>query len=672
MRKIIAGVFFVGVSVLSRSAGAEPPTDEKFSILILGQPAGFEQVNRAADGALHSHYEYNDRGRGPKLDSVYRLAADCVPQQLDTKGINYLKANVDEHFAVDGGTGRWHSTSEDASAERANGRFYLSVDGPGIESALLVQALLRAPQHHLSLLPAGEAALAKITSATVAGKAGNVAISLYAVTGIDVVPDYLWLDADGRYFASYSSWTSEIRAGWEDVLPAVGKLQDEADRKLAASRAAALAQPVSQALAIEHVRVFDPDTLAARSAQTVLVEGGRIAAVGTDDSVTIPAGARRMDGANRFLMPGLWDMHVHMGAGDGPLDIAAGITTVRDLGNDADYLAALSSGIEANADIGPRIIKAGLIDGRGPYQGPSKVFADNAEEAVKAVDFYAARGYVQIKIYSSMKPELVPVIVREARAKGLRISGHVPAFMNAEQFVADGVDEIQHINFLFLNFFFDRVQDTRTPARFTTIAEHGAELDLGSPRVAGFINLLKQHHIVSDPTLVAFEDMFLERPGQMGPSFFNIVGRLPLTWQRQLRAGTQGLPVPAGEDPLYRESFARMVEMVGAMYRSGVTIVAGTDGFDALSLAREFELYVKAGIPPAEVLRLDTLGAATVMNRSRDYGRVAPGYVADLILVDGDPLINIADIRRVRTVLQGDRIYDSGAVFQAMGVLPQP
>ena len=122
--------------------------------------------------------------------------------------------------------------------------------------------------------------------------------------------------------------------------------------------------------------------------------------------------------------------------------------------------------IEEGREIGPRIIMRGFMDGRGPYAGPTKVFVDTEQEAQTAIDNYAKLGYEGIKIYSSIKPELVPTIIRLAHDKGMRISGHVPAHMTAQQFVELGADELQHINFVFLNFF-PEVKDTRTPARFT-------------------------------------------------------------------------------------------------------------------------------------------------------------------------------------------------------------
>jgi hypothetical protein len=660
----IAFTWVAGIAAPARAAA----DIERSVHLRYGQPNGYQEVRHNADGSISVHFEYNDRGRGPKFDAQYRLAADGTLLQVDSEGVDYLDAPLSDHFSLVGGQAHWHNTAENEQRAVSTPVFYKSFYGPPEELHLLVQALRKAPGQKLNLLPGGEVSLRKIDEETVQGKAGTRKLSLYAMSGLsDGTPDYYWQDAGGHFFVG-----SVVPEGWEDILPQLHQFENAQDQKLRRDRAAALTQHLDRALAIEHVRVFDPDRLTAKAGQTVLVSAGHIAAIGDDGSVNIPKQARRLDGHNRFLMAGLWDMHQHLHNNDGLFDLAAGITTVRDMGNPPDNLAALINGYESGADIGPRVIKAGLMDGRGPLQSRAGIYADTSEEAVKDVDFYADHGYVQAKIYSSIKPELVPVIVKEAHARGMRVSGHVPAFMTAEQFVNDGVDEIQHINFLFLNFFFDQVQDTRTPARFTTVAQHGAELDLSSPRVRGFIELLRQHHIVCDPTVADFEAKFLSRPGVMAPTYAPMVDRLPLPDQRATKGGAEGLPVPPGMDARYRESFERMVQMIGVLYRSGVTIVAGTDGLAYIWLPREFELYVNAGIPPAEVLRLATLGAASVMKRDNEYGRIAPGYISDLILVDGDPTIDISDIRKVRTVLRGDRLYDTAALFQSLGVAPAP
>ena len=159
-----------------------------------------------------------------------------------------------------------------------------------------------------------------------------------------------------------------------------------------------------------------------------------------------------VDGTGKTIVPGLFDMHAHAQAGDGILNIASGVTTVRDMGNDIDELRHLQDQWDTGSAIGPRVWKSGFIDGHGPYQAPTGLYADTAEEAQAAVNRYADLGYVQIKVYSSLNPEFVPGIVKTAHARGLRVSGHIPNGMIASQFVEAGADEIQHINFIFLNF----------------------------------------------------------------------------------------------------------------------------------------------------------------------------------------------------------------------------
>jgi imidazolonepropionase-like amidohydrolase len=318
--------------------------------------------------------------------------------------------------------------------------------------------------------------------------------------------------------------------------------------------------------------------------------------------------------------------------------------------------------------IGPRVLMAALIDGRGPFTGPTKNLVDTEEEARAVVEQAAKLGYAQIKIYSSIKPELVPKIVELAHSRGLRVSGHVPAFMNAEQFVRAGVDEIQHTNFLFLNFLFDTVKDTRTPVRFTAVAEHAAELDLQSPPVKSFVQLLQARKIVVDPTVSIFEGMFTGRPGTVSPDFAVIADRLPPQVRRGLLSG--GLPVPEGKDQRFRDSFQALLRMVKTLYDAGVPIVAGTDSFAGFALHRELELYVAAGIPAPQVLQIATLGAARVMKRDAELGSIAPGKLADLVLIDGDPTTRISDIRRVTTVVKDGTVYQAAALYQAIGVRP--
>jgi Amidohydrolase family len=390
--------------------------------------------------------------------------------------------------------------------------------------------------------------------------------------------------------------------------------------------------------------------------------------VGPSAVIRAPKDSQHVDGVGNTLLPGLFDMHVHLQAVDGLLDIASGVTSVRDMGNDIDLLSHLQSQWDSGAAIGPRVWKAGLIDGRGPFQAPTGLYADTAEEARAAVNRYADLGYIQAKIYSSLKPELVPEIAKTAHARGLRVSGHVPNGMIASQFVQAGADEIQHINFIILNFLGPQVKDTRGPERFTAVGANAAKLDLQSKEVQDFLDFLLEHHTTVDVTLVAFEGMFTGRPGKASPDFAPVLNRLPAQVQRS--AYTGGLPVTEQNDQLYKDSYEAMLRMTKRMYDAGIPILAGTDSTAGVMLHRELELEVRAGIPPAKALQIATFNAARLLKWERELGSIAPGKQADFVLVEGNPAEHISDIRRCRLVMKNGVLFKSADVYSAVGVKP--
>ena len=193
----------------------------------------------------------------------------------------------------------------------------------------------------------------------------------------------------------------------------------------------------------------------------------------------------------------------------------------------------------------------------------------------------------------------------------MRVSGHVPAGMTATQFVLAGADEIQHMNFVFLNFW-PEVKETRTPARFIEPGKRAADLDLNSQPVTDFIALLKQHHTVIDPTMGVWESTYIARPGEVSKLDAPMFARMPVQVQRGIKAGGDALTVPdAATDKQYRASYANMVRMVKKLYDNGIQIVAGTDAGNGYAFDRELEIYNEAGIPAGEVLRMATIEAAT-------------------------------------------------------------
>lgn len=617
-------------------------------------------------GERRFDYQFNDRGRGPKLATRVVIGAGRVPSLIENSGHDYLKGRVRERFDLTNGIAAWNNHGgEHGTRALQHPAFYISMTSVPEETALLARALLAAKDNRLPLLPEGEASLRRVGALKVRART----VVQYAIRGLDFAPTHVWLDEDDEFFAIHDGWLSVIHESSATALPALVAAQQEATAAHWERLARDLARRPARTLAFTGATLFDSESATTRPNTTVVVSGNRITAVGADGRTTIPAGAEVIDARGKMLVPGLWDMHAHLNDTDGPLSLAAGVTTVRDLGNVAEKLRRIREGFDSGRTAGPRVIAAGLIDGPGPYAGPAKVFVETEAEARATVDRHAGLGYEQIKIYSSVKPELVPAIIDQARKHGLRVGGHVPAFMSTERAVELGFDEVQHSNFIFLNFLAEPNADTRQAMRFTAMAEHAAEVGPDSPRVRRFIELLKERNVVVDPTLGIFESMFTDRAGRVSKAFEALGNRLPPQVRRGVLVG--GLPVPHGMDHRYHASFASMQRMVRALYDAGVTIVAGTDSVGGFPLHRELELYAQAGIPAAQVLRLATLGAARVMKHDDELGSIAPGKLADFILVDGNPAERIGDIRKVETVVKDGAVYRSAELYRAMGFTPR-
>jgi imidazolonepropionase-like amidohydrolase len=640
----------------------------KYSVLMAGRIAGHQTIVRHDGGAYTVAYEYTDRGRGPSITERVESGAAELPVRIEITGLDYLKNRVSERFTVEGDRASWTSDTESGSGPP--GGFYASFYGAPGELALLARALLAAGGRRLALLPAGEARIDRIGERTFSGSDGPRSATLYAIDGLGLSPSLVWLDADRRLFAVGSSWILTIREGFEGAATELLATQDEYQSGRLQRLATTLPQRPASGLVIRNASVLDVERGTLQPSMTILISGTRITAVGPDTTVKAPREAAVLDVGGKTVMPGLVDMHTHIGDEDGLLNIAAGVTTVRDLANDTDELEQRRKRFDEGTLIGPRVVPAGFMDGPGPYAGPTKVLVATAEEARAAVRKYADLGYIQIKVYSSIKPELVPAIVEESHARGMRVSGHIPEGMTAEQAVEAGFDEIQHANFLFLNFWAGSIGDTRTPARFVAVAERAATLDLGSPQVTRFVDLLKARNVVVDPTVNVFENMFLARKGMIDPSYASIAPRLPPQVRRGLLAG--GLPVPEGKDAVYRESFENALRMVKRLHDAGVTIVPGTDAFAGFAYHRELELYEQAGIPAADIVRLATIGAARVARMDKDIGTIAPGKLADLIVVDGNPADRVGDVRRVRVIVKGGVVYENAALYKAVGIQPAP
>jgi imidazolonepropionase-like amidohydrolase len=659
---ITFAIALAGIAQIS----AQQRTDK---ILIQGNPAGTQTVQTDAAGIAHVEYSYNDRGRGDHIIATWKLDAAGVPTEYEGNGNDYMKARIEERFELKNGKARWKNRVEQGEQSVAGEAFYVPANPPPEFTGVLARALLKAPGHKLSLLPAGEASIEETGKVSVNDTSGKVELVQYRINGLVFTPQSIWLERDGNTAASVASWFSVIAAQHEAAISQLETAQQATDDAWSRRLAHEIAHIPTSDLVIRNARLFDPRDLTVTAGSSVLVRGDRIVRVAPDADIKSTAETEIIDAHGRFLMPGLWDNHQHFSDIDGPLDLANGVTSARDMANDTDAFLKRVARFDEGSELGPRVLKAGIIDGTGEFAGPTKMRVDTAEQGIQDVDWYADHGYAQIKIYSSVKPELVPIIADRAHARGLRVSGHVPAYMSARQFVEGGADEIQHINFIELNFLFPGVKETRNRDRFIKVAEHAREFTPDKPEVREFIAFLKEHHTVLDPTMGAFEGLFCGDPSVVTPGLESVTPRFPPQVRRLMLSGA--LEVPQGKEAAYREAFPAMLRLLKALHDAGITIIPGTDSLAGYMLHHELELYTRAGISPAEVLRMVTLTPALVMGVNKDQGVIAAGKLADMVLIDGDPAQNIRDIHNIATVVKGGKFYDPAAIERALGIAPR-
>jgi imidazolonepropionase-like amidohydrolase len=296
----------------------------------------------------------------------------------------------------------------------------------------------------------------------------------------------------------------------------------------------------------------------------------------------------------------------------------------------------------AGALAAPRLVLGGFIEGPGRWAGPSDAIAGTEAEALGWVARYDSLGYKQIKLYNLFHPDLVPAVAREAHRRGMRLSGHVPRGLSTPAAVRLGFDEINHIAFLLSTFYPDSLYLPEMRAYSAVASAVAPTFDLDRPEFAAMLALFKERGTVIDPTV----NLWLSARAQGGTPPPNV-----------------GIPAPAS-DTLARRADATFLAIVKRLYDTGITFVPGTDGS---SYNAELENYERAGIPAAQVLRIATLVPAQVMKDDKDYGSIAVGKVADLLIVDGRPAERVADLRKVERVIRAGRIYEPKALRAAAG-----
>jgi imidazolonepropionase-like amidohydrolase len=612
-------------------------------------------VTRTAQALTYDvNFRFVDRSSPVALRAQIAVTPAGEPLRLAVKGQTSRFSTINDTIRL--AQGQAHIRVGDAVTTTPLPALSFPVAGysPGTGQLLL----LRYWQQHgrpasLALLPSGTVRIREDGQDTLQFQSQPLPLRRYVLKGLVWGNELLWTDQQGNLICIITNDAEgdklELMAqAYEALLPT---LIERAARHAMRLFTAEISTPTAaqkatqpSLLAIAGGTVVDVVRGRTIPNAVVLLQGGKIVKVGPAAAVVIPKQARVIRAEGKTVLPGLWDMHAHFQQAEwGPAYLAAGITTVRDCGNEFSYINAIEQAIDGGRGVGPRILKAGIIDGDGPG-ALGIVRANTPAEAAQIVQRYKANGFTQIKLYSSLKPDIVRAICTEAHRVGLPVTGHIPEGMTITQGVAAGMDQVNHIMYVARML-------KRNPDRSLVLN------DTTSARVFAF---LKAHHTVIDPTVGVFE-LGMRSTKDDIKTIEPDYGRLPVPLQALYQNMGQE-PADAAKSAAFLASLPRLVK---SLYDQGIPIVAGTDmGFPGTSLARELELYVQGGLTPMQALQTATITAARAMQAAQRAGSLDPGKQADLVLIDGNPLQQIRDIRRVQLVVKAGQVYQPAKMRQ--------
>jgi len=433
--------------------------------------------------------------------------------------------------------------------------------------------------------------------------------------------------------------------------------------------------PAQPTVAVTHVTVVDGTGARPKSDQTVLVTGDRIMAVGKSRKLKPPAGAQVVDGTGKFLIPGLWDMHVHMSELPhfSELCIANGVTGVRDMFGDMTNIVAERKAI-ASGKPGPRIVAAGrLIDGPKPIW-PGSIAVGDAEEGRAAVLTARREGSDFIKVYSLLPRDAYFAIAAETKRQGMVFAGHVPEAVSAAEASDAGQKSIEHLTGILLacssrEAEFRRIGTVKLYE--TNLVNYLKSLmeTYDEKKAQALFARFKRNHTWQCPTLTVLDNISHLDDGQLTNDYrlrYMDVETLKY-WGPQTYPGITNAP-PEKWAVIHRTDRVRR-DLVGKMHRAGVEFLGGTDMpnpycFPGFSLHDELAKLVESGLSPLETLQAATINPARYFDRANDLGTIQAGKLADLVLLDANPLQDIHNTTKIRAVFANGRFYDRAALDQ--------
>ncbi|MDQ6786302.1 MAG: amidohydrolase family protein [Acidobacteriota bacterium] len=437
-----------------------------------------------------------------------------------------------------------------------------------------------------------------------------------------------------------------------------------------------------------HVTVIDVTGAPSKSGMTVIIAGNRIEAIGKTGKVKTPKDAQIIDATGKFLIPGLWDMHVHTGNKEIflPLYIANGITGVRDMGGDLEeptgnlsirfvQLKLWKKAIAEGTLLGPRIVAAGfMVDGAKPtWQGAIGVA--NEIEARQAVDVLASLGVDFIKVYSRLSPEAYFAIADEAKKQHIPFAGHVPRTVSAMEASDAGQKSIEHFTQVLLTcstreseFRQQRLEWAALPiqqARNLSRAQDKQILDTYSEEKSTTLFAhFRKNETWQVPTLSVLRTSGF---AQIDSTIYDnpLIKYVPKAIRDRWNPDkiVYPLAITPAELAGRKELFEKYLALVSAMHRAGVEFMAGTDSANpyvvpGFSLHEELQLFVKAGLTPMQALQSATINPAKYLNMQDELGTIEKGKLADLVLLDANPLEDISNTKKINAVVMNGRLLD--------------
>lgn len=650
---------------------AKPPADaEHFVILSANARHGESWRWTAADGTRQVYERLNLRGQVWDYDFASTVGNDGMPNRIKISGIS-PQGDAAEEYVQSGEGYSWKSRIDAGSGRYSTPAYYLPFDYPVESISWFVETLLKQPDRSMALLPGGRATAEHLTSMEIGSGPLRREVHAWAVTGVEKSPFVVWTDNANKLFC-YCWVLRWIPDAYADEVPKLIDAQTEALAVRTAQLAKSLPRVPSKPVAFTHVRLFDAENKRFLDDQTVIVKGTHITDVGPTARIKVPTGAERVDGKGKTLLPGLWDNHVHViDDYTGLQELSLGVTSIRDPGNNDSATIDRRTRVQRGELLMPHVYASSLIDGAGPYTAQFANVARSEADAIAYVRKAKANGFGAIKIYSSFNAEWLPATIAEAKRLGLHVHGHLPHGMRPMDAIKAGYEEITHINWVIMQAMPDDIVDKSDGLdRFVGPARFAKDVDLDGPEISNLVETMADRGIYSDPTMVAFESAYVPENGELSSADAPFVGTISPALERYFRNG--GLAVPEGVTRAdFRASFLKLVQLLGKMHKAGVPIVAGTDQL-GIELVHELEIYEEAGMTPAEALATATIVPARLQGLEQSTGSIAVGKVADLVLVEGDPSVRMADLRQTRLVMQDGRIMDADALRTAAGFSGRP